>query len=235
MKAVIIAGGQGVRLRPFTTFVPKALVPIGDEPMISWIIQKLKISGISELYISVGHLAELIEAFCGDGCKFGVKINYIRDPVPLGTIGPLSLLREKLNETFVIVNCDVLTDADINKMIEFHKQNNSIFTLGLTNITHKISYGVIEKLENDVVNYNEKPEVHFPVSMGLHVLEPEALKYIPDNTKIDLPDFIMKLVSMHKPVKGYLHEGLWLDIGLPRDYDYANENFVEIRKKILGE
>lgn len=222
MKAVILAGGKGTRLRPYTKIFPKPLVPIDDKPVLEIIINQLAKNGFKEIIMAVGHLAELIQAFFGDGSKFGVKIKYSREDEPLGTAGPLLKVQEDLGETFLMMNGDVLTNLNIKELINYHKTQNAMATIALNGREVKIDYGVVETDEESTINnWLEKPTIDYQVSMGIYILEPEALNYIPADQAFDLPDLIRKLIQEHKTVKGFLFNGFWLDLGRPEDYERA--------------
>ncbi len=222
MKAVILAGGKGTRLRPYTTAFPKPLMPVGDKPILEIILRQLKSHGINEVIMAVGHLAELIMTFFGDGSKFGVKIKYSREDEPLGTAGPLSLIKDELTETFLVMNGDILTTLNYSDLIEYHKKSNATATIALNKREVYIDFGVVELDKNsNIVDYIEKPTLHYLVSMGIYVFEPEVLKYIPNNKKFDFPDLVKELISKGEKVKGYVYDGYWLDIGRPEDYEKA--------------
>ncbi|MBE9593581.1 MAG: NTP transferase domain-containing protein [Proteobacteria bacterium] len=234
MKAVILAGGKGTRLKPYTTVFPKPLMPIGDKPILEIVVKQLKSYGFDEIIITVGHLAELIMTFFGDGGKFGVKIKYSREDKPLGTAGGLGLIKNELNETFLMMNGDVLTTLDFSDLVSYHKRNGAIATIGLKKRDVKIDFGVVE-LDNDnsIVGYTEKPKIDYLVSMGVYVFDPRVLEYIRPNEYLDFPDLIKELISNGETVKGYVYDGYWLDIGRPDDYERANREIEEIYPKLF--
>jgi NDP-sugar pyrophosphorylase family protein len=216
MKAVILAGGKGTRLKPYTTVFPKPLMPLGDKPILEIIIRQLKSHGFDEVIITVGHLAELIMAFFNDGSKFSVEIDYSREDKPLGTAGGLGLIKKELNETFLMMNGDVLTTLDFSDLVNYHKRNGAIATIALKKRDVKIDFGVVElDVDNNIVGYSEKPEIEYLVSMGVYAFEPIVLEYIKPNEYLDFPDLIKKLISNGETVKGYVYDGYWLDIGRP--------------------
>lgn len=222
MKAVILAGGKGTRLRPYTKIFPKPLVPIDDKPVLEIIINQLARNDFTEIIMAVGHLAELIQTFFGDGSKFGVKIEYSREDQPLGTAGPLLQVQDQLTETFLMMNGDVLTNLNISELIEFHKSNKAAATIAVNKRKVDIDYGVVETDDHATINnWLEKPTIDYQVSMGIYILEPEALDYIPSNEAFDLPDLILALINDNKLVKGYFFDGFWLDLGRPEDYERA--------------
>ncbi|MCL0065575.1 sugar phosphate nucleotidyltransferase [Dehalococcoidia bacterium] len=232
MKTVILAGGKGTRLRPYTTVFPKPLMPINDKPILDIVIRQLRSHGFDEVIMAVGHLAELIMAFFNDGSKYGMKIEYVREEKPLGTAGPLSLMKDRLNETFLMMNGDVLTTLDYSAFVDAHKGNGAVATIAVKKRSVKIDFGVPE-LEKDgrIVGYVEKPEIDYLVSMGVYAFEPDVLEYIRPNEYLDFPDLIRKLISNGETVKGYVYDGHWLDIGRPEDYEQANR---EIEKYMVN-
>jgi NDP-sugar pyrophosphorylase family protein len=234
MKAVILAGGKGTRLKPYTTVFPKPLMPIDDKPILEIVVRQLKSHGFDEVIITVGHLAELIMTFFGDGSKFGVKIEYSRENKPLGTAGGLGLIKKALNETFLMMNGDVLTSLNYSDLTDYHNRNGAITTIALNKREVDIDFGVVE-LDNDnsIVGYKEKPKIDYLVSMGVYIFEPEILKYIEPNEFLDFPDLVKKLISNGETVKGYVYDGYWLDIGRPDDYERANREIEKIYDKLF--
>lgn len=223
MQAVILAGGKGTRLKPYTTVFPKPLMPINDKPILEIVIQQLQSHGFDEIILAVGHLSELIMAFFGDGSKFGVKIKYSKEDKPLGTVGGLGLIKEQLNETFLMMNGDVLTTLDFSDLVNYHKRNRAISTIALNKRQVHIDFGVIESDNNNrIFKYTEKPKIDYLVSMGVYVFDKRVLEHIEPNCYLDFPDLIKKLIAKGETVKGYLYDGYWLDIGRPDDYERAN-------------
>jgi NDP-sugar pyrophosphorylase family protein len=222
LKAVILAGGKGTRLRPYTKIFPKPLVPIDDKPVLEIIINKLVKNGIQDIILAVGHLSELIQTFFGDGSKFGVNIEYSREDEPLGTAGPLNKVKDKLTKTFLMMNGDVLTSLDITDLVKFHQDQGAVATVALNKRKVEIDYGVVETDDRSTITkWTEKPTLENHVSMGIYILEPEVLNCIPEGEPFDLPDLIRTLIENGKVVKGYLYDGFWLDLGKPEDYDRA--------------
>lgn len=234
MKAVILAGGKGTRLKPYTTVFPKPLMPIGEKPILEIVVQQLKSQGFKEIIMAVGHLAELIMTFFNDGSKYGIKIKYSREDKPLGTAGPLTLMRDELKETFLMMNGDILTTLNYSDLVSYHKENKAIATIALKKRAVKIDFGVPEvDEENNIVGYTEKPEIEYLVSMGVYAFDPGVLDYIRSNEYLDFPAIIKELISNGETVKGYVHDGYWLDIGRQDDYERANREIEEIYDKLL--
>lgn len=233
MRAVILAGGKGTRLAPYTTVLPKPLMPIGEMPILEIVIRQLEKHGFNDLTLAVGYLAELLMAYCGDGSKFNVKLNYSREEQPLGTAGPISLVPD-LNDTFLVMNGDLLTTIDYTAMSKYHKERGAIATVASYQRDVKIDLGVIEvDADNWVANYIEKPTYHYSVSMGIYLFEPEVLSYIQKNQKLDLPDLVLKLRKDNKKVNVFNFDGYWLDIGRHDDYELAVQEFSANRRKFL--
>lgn len=234
MKAVILAGGKGARLRPYTTVFPKPLMPIGDKPILEIIIRQLESQGFKEIILMVGHLGELIMAFFGDGSKFGVNIRYSKEEQPLGTVGGLGLIKDQLDDTFLLVNGDTLTTLNFPDFIDYHKRNGATATVALKERQVNIDFGVVEinRSNNAVKGYTEKPSLDTLVSMGVSALQPDVLEFIKPNEYLDFPNLIQNLIANGKNVKGYIFDGYWLDIGRPDDYERANMEIEEIEDKL---
>lgn len=235
MKAVILAGGKGTRLGPYTKILPKPLMPIGEMPVLEVIIRQLKCQGIDEIILTVGHLAGIMKAFFGDGNQFGLKIRYSYEEKPLGTAGPLAFV-EGLDDTFLVLNGDVLTDLKIKDLLAFHKEQGATATIAMHHRTIKIDLGVI--LCNGgpkVVGYIEKPNYDYQVSMGIYVFEPCLLKYIEKGRYLDFPNLVHKLLGEAEKVVGFNFDGYWQDLGRPDDYERAAIDFDHQRERFLTE
>lgn len=234
MRAVILAGGRGTRLAPYTTVLPKPLMPIGDMSILEIVIRQLAHHGIQDITLAVGYLAELLMAYCGDGSKFGVKLDYSREQEPLGTAGPISLI-PNLNETFLVMNGDLLTTIDYSAMWKYHKERNAIATLASYRREVKIDLGVIESEDGWVKDYIEKPTYHYAVSTGIYIFEPQVLQYMEHGQRLDLPELVLRLMRSGQKVNVYNFDGHWLDIGRHDDYDSATQEFAAHRSKFLPE
>ncbi len=235
MRAIILAGGKGTRLAPYTTVLPKPLMPIGEMPILEIVIRQLEKHGFNDLTLAVGYLAELLMAYCGDGSKFNVKLGYSREEQPLGTAGPIALVPE-LNDTFLVMNGDLLTTLDYSDMLKCHRERDAKATIACYQRDVKIDLGVIEvDSDNWVAKYIEKPTYHYSVSMGIYLFEPEILNYIPRNQRLDLPELVTKLMGDGQKVNVYQFDGYWLDIGRHDDYERAIQEFFEHREKFLKE
>jgi NDP-sugar pyrophosphorylase family protein len=227
MKAVILAGGKGARLRPYTTVIPKPLMPVGNYPILEIILRQLKHYGVDEVVLAVGYLAELFQAFFQDGARYGLKINYSMEGEPMGTAGPLSLLIDRLDDDFLLLNGDLLTTLNYRHLYEFHQQKQAAATIGLYQREVKIDFGVVEPDAGFRLDkYIEKPTYRFNVSMGVNVLNPKAIRpYLAPGKYLDLPDLMMRLHDDGHPVYCFHEECYWLDIGRVDDYQTANEIF----------
>jgi len=234
MKAVILAGGKGTRLRPYTTVFPKPLMPIGDEPILEIVIKQLKQNGFGEILMAVGHLAELIKAFFNDGNKYDLKIKYYREDMPLGTAGPLAQIKDEIDDNFLMMNGDILTDLNYSQFIKAHKKNDAIATISLKKEIVPIDYGVVELNEkSNIVGYSEKPHIDYLVSMGIYAFNPGIMEFIRPDEYLDIPDLIIKLISEGEKVNGYVYDGYWLDIGRPDDYERANEDLGKVYNQLF--
>jgi NDP-mannose synthase len=233
MKAVVLAGGKGTRLLPYTRIFPKPLIPIGEMPILEVLIRQMHSAGINDVILTVGHLSELMRAFFKDGSQFGVHITYSYEDTPLGTAGPLALV-DALDDTFLMTNGDVLTTLPIAEMVANHKQNGAAATIAMHIRNIKIDLGVIRlNGEQEVKDYIEKPTYEYLVSMGLYVFEPRVLNYIPKHQYLDFPDLIKILLAAGEKVNGYLFDGYWQDLGRPDDYEQAIKDFDRMRAEFL--
>jgi len=218
---------------PYTTVFPKPLMPIGDVPILDLVLRQLKQAGMREVVISVGHLAELIIAYCGDGSQYGLSITYVREREPLGTIGPLSLI-EGLDEPFLVLNGDVLTDLDYGALGAFHQQHRPSATVACFQRPHIVDKAVVS-LDDDgrIIGYLEKPTFHHLVAMGLYVFDPSVLAHIAPGQRLDAPDLIPTLMASGKTVQAFEFDGYWLDIGVPTDYQRAMDDFSTVHERIF--
>ena len=233
MKAVILAGGKGTRLKPYTSVIPKPLVPVGEKAILEILAGRLKKSGVDEVFICLNHFAEIIKAFFGDGSKFGIRIHYSIEEKPLGTVAPIKLI-SGLPEDFLVMNGDLLTDMDFQALFDHHLQHNAKLTVSTFQRRTKIDFGVIDV---DPVNlyatgFHEKPEYTFNVSMGVYAMNRSVLKFIPDHQPFGFDDLMLALLEQREEVKIFPYSGYWLDIGRPDDYEKANED-IDLLTRIL--
>ena len=235
MRAVILAGGKGTRLAPYTSVFPKPLVPIGDMPILQVVIHQLRHYGFTHITLTVGHLATLLQAFFQDGSQYGVRIDYVIEDEPLGTAGPLVFVPD-LKEAFLVMNGDVLTTLNYTELVQYHKRMGAVATVAMHRRQVKIDLGVIQlDGDNRVKGYIEKPVYDYDVSMGIYVFSPRVLSYIPSGKYFDFPDLVHRLLESGETIIGYPYEGYWLDIGRPDDYEQAVRDFEKMRSRFLLE
>ena len=232
-RAVILAGGRGTRLRPYTVVLPKPLMPIGEYPILEVVVRRLAQKGFRHITLAVNHQANLIQAFFQDGAKWGVKIDYSMETEPLSTIAPLALIPD-LPDHFVLMNGDVLTDLDVRALYESHAAANRLFTIAASARTQVIDYGVLRTdVGGHLSGFEEKPVQRYLVSMGLYVVSKEILKFIPPGRKYGFDELMLDLLAQRQKVHVHTHEGYWLDIGRPDDYMKAIDDFETGRDSFL--
>jgi NDP-sugar pyrophosphorylase family protein len=233
MHAVILAGGKGTRLAPYTKIFPKPMMPIGNKAILEILLHQLKAAGINHVTLTVGHLSGLMRAYFQDGSQYGLDIQYSYEDIPLGTAGPLANITH-LTQTFLVANGDVLSLLPIVELIQFHKEQEAICTIAMHQRAVKIELGVIEMDECcQVTDYIEKPTIDYRVSMGLYVFEPRVLEYIPPGEYLDFPDLVKKLLVAGERVLGFPYDGYWQDLGNPADYEQAVEDFDSLKHLFL--
>jgi NDP-mannose synthase len=227
-RAIILAGGRGTRLAPFTSVLPKPLMPIGERAILELVVERLESCGIVDITFCVGYLSHLIRAVLESRENDGVHIRYVLEQHPMGTAGPLRLV-EGLDDTFVVMNGDILTDLDYTDLLAYHRSQQNVVTIATHARSIKIDYGVL-RFDGDgdgdgqrITGYVEKPEYISAVSMGIYVFEPSALDYIAPGEPSDFPDLVQALLRAEKPVGAYPHDGMWFDIGRQDDYTRAVE------------
>lgn len=223
MKAVILAGGRGTRLAPLTMIVPKPLVPIGHVPVLEVLLRQLGDQGFTEAILSVDYLADLIRAYVAQRPELSrsMAIRTVQDEVPTGTAGPLAGI-DGLDETFVVLNGDVLTTLDIRALVDAHRASGAMLTIATHRRSVRVPLGVLETNEHGrVVEYREKPELFYRAAMGINVYEPSALAYLERGQRLDFPDLVQKLIAAGQPVHTYETDCFWLDMGTPDEYATA--------------
>lgn len=235
MKAVVLAGGKGTRLAPYTKILPKPLMPIGDMPILEVMLKQMKRAGVEDVILTVGHLANLMRTFFMDGRQWGMNISYSYEEKPLGTAGPLSLI-QGLDSTFLVTNGDVLTTLNLRDLLAFHRSQGGIATIAVHQRHVKIDLGVVQwNGDGRIGGYIEKPTYDYTVSMGIYVFEPQVMKFIPFNVYLDFPELVLKMIAAGEKVVGYAFDGYWMDLGRPDDYAQAAEDFTVMREKFLPE
>lgn len=232
--AVILAGGKGTRLRPFTITLPKPLVPIGDESsVLEIVIRQLAQQGFSSATLAIGHFGELIEAYVGDGSQWGLRIDYAREQEPLGTMGPVVQVADRLPEHFLVLNGDTLTDLDYVALLATHAASGAPITVATARRAARIEFGVLDVQERRVVGFREKPTISYTVAIGAYALSRATLQAYPAGTALGFDRLMLDLIEAGQHPASYEFSGLWLDIGSPEDYDRANVEFAQIRAKLL--
>jgi NDP-mannose synthase len=231
-KAVILSGGKGKRLRPYTVVLPKPLMPVGEYPILEVIIRQLALQGFEQITLAVNHQAELIKAFFGDGSKWNIPINYSLEDEPLGTMGPLKLIHS-LPEHVLVMNGDILTDLPFGNFFDSHVSHGSAFTICSHERIEKIDYGVLDTENGMLTGFREKPVSTYEVSMGIYMVSRQATDKIPANVPYGFDQLMLQLLKEQLPVRVEKYAGLWLDIGRPDDYLEAIEKFDQLKDKIL--
>jgi NDP-sugar pyrophosphorylase family protein len=231
MRAVVLAGGKGTRLYPYSTIVPKPLMPVGEKAILELLIQQLESFGVTRITISLGHLAHLIRAVLDNGTRFKALIDYSVEDSPLGTSGPLSLIPD-LDDTFLVTNGDILSNIGLDKLVAYHRESGAVVTIATHRRQMQIDYGVIHSSSQRVVKYDEKPTIDYEVSMGIYICEPHILDFIPPSTYLDFPDLVHKLLKSGEPVATYPFDGIWYDLGRVDDFQNVQEQIDELAKEI---
>jgi mannose-1-phosphate guanylyltransferase len=227
MHAVILAGGKGVRLRPYTTVLPKPLVPIGDQySILEIIMRQLSAVGFRSVTLAIGHLGHLIRAYVGDGNQWGMQqVEFATEESPLGTLGPLLHLRDELPEHFVVMNGDILTDLDYADLLNQHRAGGSTLTVATYGRQVKIDFGVLTTESGRIVDFAEKPTIDYRVSMGVYAMSASALRPYTPGLPLGFDELVLDMLASGSGPAEYAFDGNWLDIGRPDDYDRANAEF----------
>jgi NDP-sugar pyrophosphorylase family protein len=235
-RAIILAGGLGTRLHPYTVVLPKPLMPVGDRPVLDIVVRQLKRDGFDRVTIATGYLAELIEAFFRNGEAYEIPIDYFREQSPLGTVGALSLI-EGLDDDFLVMNGDVLTNLEYAGILDEHRANDAIATIATREQPIEVSLGVMHFDNGDatrLVDYVEKPTLTYHASMGVYCFSPRVLEYIEPGVRLDFPDLILRLLAAGETVRSRpSSSSFWLDIGRPGDYEQAQNDFEQLKSELL--
>jgi len=232
-RAVILAGGRGTRLRPYTVALPKPLMPVGDYPILEVIVRQLARRGFHHITMAVNHQADIIRAFFEDGARWGVRVDYSLETEPLSTIAPLRLIPD-LPPHFLLMNGDVLTDLDVLGLYQRHVAEDRLFTIAATDRVQTIDYGVLQTSAGNVLTgFSEKPQARYRVCMGVNVASRELVAKIPPGRKYGLDDLLADLLGRGERVHVEPYDGYWLDIGRPDDYEQAVEDFERKRTLFL--
>lgn len=234
MHAVILAGGKGVRLRPYTTTLPKPLMPIGDKhAILEIVLDQLAGCGFTSVTLAINHLGPLIRAFVGDGRRWGLDVGYVEEDRPLSTVGPLFGLKDVLPEHFLVMNGDVLTDLDYADLLQQHALSARGLTVAIAERTHKVEFGVLDVEASQIVGFREKPDLRYQVSMGVYGMSRRTLAPYPAGRAFGFDELVLDLLARGDYPATYPFTGFWLDIGRPEDYDEANRSFEAIRPRLL--
>ncbi|MCO5388081.1 sugar phosphate nucleotidyltransferase [Desulfosporosinus sp.] len=228
MQTIILAGGRGSRLDPYTRILPKPLFPIGDKPIADILVHQLKCAGVNEIIMCLGYLADFIKLYFQDGSHFGLDIRYSIETAPLGTAGPLKIV-PNLKDDFLVVNGDELTTLDFRALYEHHVAMQADMTVAVHKKAVYSAFGVLEIKDGQVTAYSEKPTLNYWASMGIYVINKRILSLIPENERFDMPDLVQSLLSKHANVVSYESDDLWFDIGTPADLEKAKEVFKELK------
>jgi NDP-sugar pyrophosphorylase family protein len=222
-KAVVLAGGRGTRLAPYTSVLPKPLMPVGERAILELVVDQLEACGIKDVTFCVGYLAHLIQSVFDNRENGHVSIEYVHEQEALGTAAPLRLV-DGLDSTFLVMNGDVLTELDYRDLVHYHHEHGNVITIATHERAINIDYGMLHlDVMSRVRGYSEKPEIRSPVSMGIYVMEPAALEFIPDDGHFDFPDLVAELLEAEQQIGAYRYPGLWFDIGRREDYESAVE------------
>jgi NDP-sugar pyrophosphorylase family protein len=234
MHAVILAGGKGVRLRPYTTALPKPLVPIGDRHVILEIVlAQLASQGFTDVTLAINHLGPLIRAFVGDGSRWGLSVTYAEEDAPLSTVGPLFGFRDSLPEHFLVMNGDILTNLPYGELLHAHVVEGAPLTVATASRSMKIDFGVLSVDQARIVGFTEKPALDYSVSMGVYAMSRKTIDRYPPGLAFGFDDLVLDLLDRSDHPSSYSFDGFWLDIGRPDDYDEANRNFDQLRRILL--
>lgn len=234
MHAVILAGGRGTRLRPYTTALPKPLVPIGDEyAILEIVLRQLSRRGFGRATIAIGHLGSLIRAYVGDGSQWGIAVDYVTEDEPLGTMGPVVLNLDRLPEHFLVMNGDILTDLDFADLLRQHAAGGAPLTVGTYHRDVKIDFGVLEVVGGAIVGFSEKPVLSYSVSMGIYGLSRQTLERYERGRPLGFDELVLDLLARGEHPATYPFSGHWLDIGRPEDYDRASQELGTILPTFL--
>jgi NDP-mannose synthase len=226
VKTVILAGGLGTRLKPFTEIIPKPLLPLGDKSILEHQILSLREFGCTDVYVATNYMADLVEAFVGDGKRFGLRVHVSREDQPLGTAGPLKLLEKDLREPFLVINGDIITKLNFRNLYEFGSTHNAALTVGTKIITTPFRFGNVVVEDDAIVSVEEKPDFKLEIIAGVYCMTPEIFHFIPPATYFGVDSLIRNLLAAKQRISRYLIEEYWLDIGQVEDYSKARDLYT---------
>lgn len=231
MKAVILAGGLGTRLRPFTEVIPKPLLPVGEKAILEIQIERFKKFGFDELFLATNYKSEFIESFFGDGSRYGVKLFISKERRPLSTAGPLTLIKDRLTEPFIVMNGDILTLINFSKLYQFALQKKADLTVAIKREIFPFAFGNVYFEGNFVTDIEEKPDIVTNILAGIYVMTPRIFKYIPENRPFGIDELMKNMLKEHIPIAKYEMKEYWLDIGRVDDYEKAQTAYHTHFKK----
>jgi NDP-sugar pyrophosphorylase family protein len=232
-EVVVLAGGRGTRLAPYTTILPKPLMPVGDMPVLEILLRRLVAAGLTDVHLAVGHLAELIEAYFADGARYGAHLRYWREETALGTAGPLGLI-ETTSDRVLVVNGDLLTTLDFGEILAAHERSGADATIGIHRREVPVEFGVVQLDGTSIVGFEEKPTLSYDVSMGIYVFERRVIELVTPGEHLEFPELLQRLLDAGRPVNAFVSDAFWLDIGRHEDYEFAVQHFDELRGDLLG-
>ena len=233
IDAVILAGGEGTRLRPYAEHIPKPLVTLEGLPILEIVLRQLARFGFKRIVITIGYEAHLIRANFSDGSRLGLELIYSEENSPLGTAGPLGGI-EGLADHFLVLNGDLLTTLDFSLLFKDHLRSKPLLTIAAHERAIPVEFGIIEGSDQDVTGYVEKPTLRYRVSMGIYAFSRKVLKYIQPGVRLDFPDLVLRLLAAEEEVRYFSFDGYWLDIGRGEDYERARDDFPGMKKDLLG-
>lgn len=231
MRAVIMAGGKGVRLRPYTEVLPKPMLPLGERPILAWLLDRLAAAGVTEVTLAVHYLDYVFRVFFGDGQDWGLNIRYHHEPEPLGTAGALRTFCSA-TEPLLVTNADIVTNLDFADLMRFHQQSGAWLTIATQLHTTRSPMGVLETSGNAVIAYHEKPAREERIGLGIYVVDPRALAHVPETGACDMPDLIRALLTAGLPVLYYDANCFWCDLGTPGDYHAVAAQWPELEERL---
>jgi NDP-mannose synthase len=231
---VILAGGKGVRLRPYTTVIPKPLVPIGEQySILEIVMRQLAACGFRRATLAIGHLGQLIRAYVGDGSQWGIEVDYVHEESPLGTIGPALTVLDRLPENFLLMNGDILTDLDYGDLLTHHISGGAPLTVATFDRVHQVDFGVLDVTDQRITSFTEKPPLSYSVSMGIYGISKRHLERYTPGLPFGFDELMLDLIERGTLPASYAFDGFWLDIGRPDDYDRANNEFAVLGPRLL--
>ena len=235
MQALILVGGKGTRLKPYTNIIPKPLLPVGEKPILEIILMQLKNSGVSDVVLAVGHMSQLFESFFEDGSRLGINIRYTFEDKPVGTAGAIAYAIDLFEDNFLVMNGDLLTTLDYKKMYNTHKKNNASGTIAIHTREVKLDFGIVETDSKGLLlSYKEKPSYFYDFGMGVNILNVNDVRpFLKKGEYLDMPDLMLLLKEHGHKIHSYQEDCFWLDMGRPDDYETANEIFLKRQKEFL--